>query len=293
MRPHFRIILACFAASLAAPGFAGDYLPGWQTDPGTTLTLFRFTGASLLPEPELENNPFGGCTAAVETGPFASGWQDPEDPFALSGLDGDGAWDLGAGGLVSLWLDFAPPLTEPGSYYRVDVFVRAVSYLGISSLPGLVLPAHPDAVLSLDSGMLAADPIFPGASWNYQIWTTTLEAVTSPHLAIELRAPSNGSVVDSFRVQTRYTLMPGPYGPAGAKITALRPAAEPGFFDLEFVAVPGLTLFVEESADMSRWSRVGQVEAVEGVNRVTVAATPGSGRGFWRLAFDPSIGPVP
>jgi hypothetical protein len=293
MRARFPMILACLAASLAGPGYPGDHLPEWQADPGTTLTLFRFSGASLLPEPELEENPFGGCAAAVELGPFASGWQDPADPFALAGLDDDGAWDLGAGGLVSLWLDLAPPLSEPGSYYRVDLFVRAVSYLGISALPGLVLSGHPDAGLTLATGLLAADPLFPGASWNYQIWTTTLGTVSAPHLAIELRAPANGSVVDSLRVQTRHTLVAGPYGSSGAKITALRPTTAPGVFELEFLAVPGLAFVVEESADLSGWSPAGRVESSGETNRITVAAPPGARRTFWRLALDPGTTPDP
>ena len=195
---------------------AATPLPGWYGQPGTTRQGFgEFNSASQTPAADVLENPFGTAAAQITLGSFADGWQDPGDPIDLSGVNADGAWDLGVSGRFSVSAPVVPAAPAPGQFYRVDFQVYAVGYSGITALPNFSITGVTPAGLNMTTAVVAADPMFPGASWNSRTWTGYFDTVSPGAFTFNIAAPaSNTSVVDTVEVFTRLTLVPEPGTPA-------------------------------------------------------------------------------
>ena len=119
------------AAIIAVGGMnvvsAANPLPAWYGEPGSTRTDYIFDNASLTPAPSLTENPFGSPAATVTLGQFAAGWQRP-NTYDLSGVDNDGAWDLGKAGSISVTVPFAQTVPLAGMNFSVDFQVYSVDY---------------------------------------------------------------------------------------------------------------------------------------------------------------------
>jgi hypothetical protein len=151
--------------------------------------------------------------ATITLGAFSDGWQNPANPIQLSGVLSDGAWDFGSAGKISIQVPVIPAPISPGDVYRVEFLIYAVGYRNPTILPGLDIPGFIPSGLTLAEGTVAVDPIFPGSSWDFRTWTGELNNVASGAITFNLTSPAgNSSVVDTYEVFTRYTLIPEPTG---------------------------------------------------------------------------------
>lgn len=212
MTPSFSHLLSSVVLVCSASGlFAATPLPVWNGQPGSTRQGYEFTSGDTTPDASPLINSFGSVSAVVTTGSFSDGWQDPGEPIDLSGANVDGAWDLGVAGTISASVPVIPSSPAPGFYYRVDFHVNVVAYRGITSLPSFTNSGFTAMGLTMTTGTVAVDPLFPGASWDYRSWTGYFDTVSPAAVQFGVAAPANNSsVVDSFEVFTRYTLIPEP-----------------------------------------------------------------------------------
>jgi hypothetical protein len=202
-------------AALLCGGFfevrAATPLPAWYGESDTTRQGYLFTTSSMSPTADILENPYQPPQATVTLGGFADGWQDPANPLELSGVLADGAWDLGMGGTITVSCQVAANPPEAGMFYRVDFEVYAVAYDGITALPVLGTAGLLPKGLVLTQTTVAADPMFPGATWEGLQWTGYFEDLTIDTLAFTLEAPAdNTSVVDTLEVFTKVTIVPEP-----------------------------------------------------------------------------------
>lgn len=190
---------------------AATPLPLWYGQPGTTRQGYLYTGGSLTPAANPLENAYGTVSSQITLGSFSDGWQDPNDPIDLTGVDADGAWDLGRSGKIAIAAPAAPSDAAPGFYYRVDFQVYAVGYRGISALPSFSMDSIVPQNLSMSSATVANDPLFPGASWDSRTWTGEFYTTSAAPVVFNITAPANNtSVVDTVEVFTRFTLIPEP-----------------------------------------------------------------------------------
>ena len=206
-----------FLLVISSAAHAATPLPVWYGEPNTTRSGYQFSTSSTTPSPEVSVNPYGLPTATVAVGSFSTGWQNPATPFTLPGVEADGAWDLGVSGTMTLMVPFAPAAPGPGQSYRVDFLVYMVGYDGPTSLPTLTTPGLAVTDLTSSDALVLADP--PGA-WRSRTWMGTAENVTGNFATFQLNAPSNGSVVDTYEIHTRFTLVPEPSVAAGMLVVS-------------------------------------------------------------------------
>ncbi len=209
--------LTTLAAVLATGGFddlwADTSLPEWYGQPRSSHAGYLFSTAGTSPAANINENPFGSPVAVITLGDLADGWQQPADPIALSGVAYDGAWDLGNQGYISVTVPFAPSAPLAGMYYDVKYQVYAVAYHGITPLPVLDTPGMAVAGLTTQSGTVALDPWFPGATWDFQQWNGSIEHLAATTLTFDLKVPppvaplyrGTTSVVDTYEIFTQYT----------------------------------------------------------------------------------------
>lgn len=219
---HLLPAAAWFVAGGLHDAMAATPLPSWYGESNTTRQGYTFGNGSLTPAPDILENPYGSPVATVVLGTFSDGWQDPTAPYDLAGVNDDGAWDLGRAGTINVTCQIAPFAAAPGTTYRVDFEVYTVAYFGITALPSFDTLGLTANDLTLTQNTVATDPQFPGASWQGLKWTGYYESQTSSTISFMIKAPANNtSVVDTFEVFTRVTVIPEP----SALLLAIAPAA--------------------------------------------------------------------
>lgn len=208
---HLRSLVALLSVCGFSAATAATPLPLWYGDDGTTRQGYLFTSGVVNPTPEILESPYGMPTATVAVGGFSDGWQDPASEFDLTGVLEDGAWDLGIAGTITVMLEAAQDPPPPGTFYRIDFQVYAVSYLGITALPTLDTLGLTAGDLTITQSFVAVDPLFPGASWQGLTWTGFYDNMDTNLISFAVKAPfNNTSVVDTYEVFTRVTLVPEP-----------------------------------------------------------------------------------
>ena len=183
-------------------------VPSWAGEPGATHYTYNFSTSDSTPAPDIAQSAFGAPVLTVNTGIASSGWQNPAEEFTSPGVDGDGAWDLGNGGVISFSLPVAAAAASLGTTYRIDFVVYAVSFIVPNSLPTLsaVGLAPQDQVIS-NATVKDAPPL---SRWDSRTWTGYYQGVTSNSVTFNITAPTNGSTIDTFEVYTRLTVVPEP-----------------------------------------------------------------------------------
>jgi hypothetical protein len=213
MKRHLLIslvsVIAAGAASAATP------LPPWYPGPGTTRQGYKFTTNSATPTPEILANPYGAPSASVALGDSNTGWQNPTDPYDLSGVivadgAGDGAWDLGVAGGFSMVSKFAQAPPPQGSTFSVDFLIYSVAYFGITEMPLLDTLGLVVEDLNFTDSFVAEDPNSPLGVWQGRTWTGTFKGLTTDQISLLIKAPSNNiAVLDTVEVFTRMIFEPG------------------------------------------------------------------------------------
>jgi len=197
-------LFGCAIAALAAATGAHAQ-PQWAGAANTTEQNFRFTTPHLQAGAEALRNPYGNPQAAVVvTAPFGTGWQDPTAAFSTSGVNEDGAWDLGPEGTITVTLPFAPTLTDPGLSYRLEFHVRLVAYeipvaLPVVTAPGLGLEGVSSSVVTVKQETLGR--------YRAVTWTAAAAVAQGNAVSLLFTATSQGALIDEIEVHTRYTVV--------------------------------------------------------------------------------------
>lgn len=214
------------ALALEPVASAATPLPTWYGEPGSTRQGFRFSTSSLTPVPEVSENPFGTAVSQVVLGGFAAGYQSSTDEFATSGVDKDGAWDLGVAGSFSLACRIASSAPAPGETYRVDFLIYAVYYLDSPMIQPPVLDTLGLAAqdLAVVSETVGHDGFRP---YIGRTWTGYFSEVSTDGISVAARVPTVTSgikpttVLDTFEVFTRVTVVPEPAVPLLAAFASM------------------------------------------------------------------------
>lgn len=203
---------AWFVACGLHDAMAATSLPSWYGEANTTHQGYIFASGSSTPTPDISQNPYAIPNAVVVLGEFSDDWQDPAAQYDLSGVDHDGAWDLGKAGYISVSFQIAPQSAVPGTTYRVDFEVYSVAYSGITALPSFESQGLTANNLTFTQNWVAPDDQgFPGASWQGLRWTGNFTDQTSNTMNFLIKAPANNtSVVDTLEIFTRVTTVPEP-----------------------------------------------------------------------------------
>ena len=260
--------------------------PPWSDDVATTEAVFRFTTPDLLAEPEEERNAYGSAVAAVGLGAFAAGWQDPEDPIALSGVEGDGAWDLGQAGMITLEVPVGPA-PQLGDRHDVRLWVKVIGFSGLTSMPDLVQPEAPQGGYEEEQGVVAPDTL---GAWLFHSWEGLIEDVGAGPLTVVILAPNNGSLIDQLEVHTQLLVNGEPGTDRPPVITSFVAMPGGGEFQMTFEAGPQQALGLLSATDPAgAWTLDREVQTdADGGGVVMVDRVEGEARRFWRL-----VSPVP
>jgi hypothetical protein len=206
-------ILAALVGGGASLASAATPLPSWYGQPNSTRQGYTFNTSSLTPSVNLLENSYGTPIVTITLGGFNDGWQNPSNPIQLSGVASDGAWDLGTSGKISMQVPINSVPLAPGNFYLVDFQIYAVGYRNPTVLPGFDVTTYTPAGVTLSTGTVAVDTIFPGSSWDFRTWTGQLNGVSGNTVTFNLTSPANNTaVIDSYEVFTRFTLVPEPGG---------------------------------------------------------------------------------
>lgn len=203
MRAIPRPLWAMVLALCAGPAHAITLVPPWDGEPLTTYANYTFTTNSRTAAPEAYTNPHGVPALLVEDEQFfGTGWQDPDGEFQLTRVAGEGAWDLGQFGKMSITIPIAPPgdLTPK----ELVVFLNFIWYLGPVNTPTFTVASHTATSQFVESEFVQADG---AGSWRRTVWQATFEDYVPDSITLVLQAPWNGSVIDSVAL---YTLIPEP-----------------------------------------------------------------------------------
>ncbi len=193
-------LIACFS-SLCSISHAITLVPAWEGDPLTTDASYTFTTNSRTAPPEDYNNPHGPPALLVEDETFfGTGWQDPNGEYQLTRVPGEGAWDLGQAGRLSITI----PISVAGdlSAKELEVFVNLIWYQSPASAPSITIGGHIPTTSFFESELVQSDG---AGSWRRTVWSATYDGFTPDFLTLVFQAPSNGSVIDAI---TAYTLIP-------------------------------------------------------------------------------------
>lgn len=207
------MLMAAVVCLAVNPAKGATPIPSWFGEPGTYRVGYQFPTGSTSPSPEIISEPALMPTVSIALGGFSSGWQDSSDPLALSGVDEDGAWDLGTAGILSILSKIATSPPDPGAFYQVEFQVFVVAYRGITSLPLFSTPGNTPEGLGFSQFTVAPDPKFFGATWEGMVWTGLIDNITGNEVPFAITAPTNNlSVVDTVEIFTKVTLVPEPSG---------------------------------------------------------------------------------
>jgi hypothetical protein len=203
MRAIPRPLSAMMLALCAGPASAITLVPPWDGEPLTTYANYTFTTNSRTAPPEAYTNPHGVPALLVEDEQFfGTGWQDPNGEFQLTRVPGEGAWDLGQHGKMSITV----PIVATGDLTPKElvVFMNLIWYSGPVSTPTFTVENHVPISQSSQSEIVQ----FDGAGqWRRTVWEATFTGYLPDSITLVLQAPWNGSVIDSVAL---YTLIPEP-----------------------------------------------------------------------------------
>ncbi len=188
---------------LAAPvNLRGSGAPDWAGDENTTHQVFRFTTPATTTGPETAANPYGDPVAVITVSePVGVGWQDPNNPFALSGVSEDGAWDLGPGGSIALTIPYVPPELPATGVERLDIYARVVAYQNPMALPQVDVPGL--ELEEIEETIVLLQPDVIGRYMEIQ-WTARAADLVADSFTLLLQATSQGGLVDSVEIHTRF-----------------------------------------------------------------------------------------
>lgn len=194
---------------LSGKTMAITLVPSWDGEPLSTSASYTFTTNSRTAPPEDFVNPHGTPDLLVEDEQFfGTGWQDPDPDveFQLFRVPGEGSWDLGQFGTMSITI----PITTAGGTAAKDleVFVNLIWYLGPVNTPTFSITGATPNWQLFESELVRPDG---AGSWQRTVWQATFDGYTPDEVTLVLQAPWNGSVIDSVEV---YTLIPEPSGAA-------------------------------------------------------------------------------
>lgn len=260
--------------------FAAISLPIWVGDAQTTSCGYLFETDDDTPSPSWEVNPYGASQGFVDVAldGTGTGWQDPMEMFNLTMTPDSGAWDLGISGTVEIDLEVGPALTA-GQSYQVEFQVRSISYIGLSLFPNLSVEGlTPDSETSMTE-LILADPLFPGASWQEEVWEGVFTNVTDENLTFVISAPNNGtSIVEALEIYTRYTLIETQ--PTLSNSTIL----PDGSYQVTLTGAPGVTYTVQQSDDLATWVFKEEVTLVSTTALITDSSLQSTQSRFFRAA---------
>ena len=219
---HASLALCIFVSLAPSSTFAASTLPLWynQADVLHTRQGHLFGTNDLTPTPDINSNANGTAQTIVNLGQFADGWQEP-NTIQQSGVDvdpdpnnrtGDGAWDLGIAGSIETGINFAPSTPQPGMFYDVEFQIYAVAFSSLQRLPEFEAVGLSSQDLSYSQETVEG-PLVLNATWEGMMWTGTFKNVDSSSLTIRFNVPTDvnsTSIIDSYEVFTRYTLVPEP-----------------------------------------------------------------------------------
>lgn len=191
------LVLGLSAISLGGAG------PPWAGQAGSTQLRHHFSTPALRPTPEVVLNAFGNPGTLITVNePFGTGWQNPALPFRTSGVEEDGAWDIGPGGSVVIDLPVAPEANDPGLIYRVEVFLHLVAYQTPVALPEISFPGLSLEAVSSSQAVLKQETIgrYVGLTWRAE---ADLPAGVRT-LQLRLSGTAQGAVIDSVEMHTRH-----------------------------------------------------------------------------------------
>lgn len=189
---------------------AATPVPSWYGLNSTHQAYF-FNSGSFTPAANTLDNLYGTPVATVTLGSLADGWQNPAEEFDNPGLNGDGSWDLGISGSISLNMLAAPSAPAPGTFYRVYFEVHTVAYEGITPLPVFDTLGLTTYDLQQTVTTEGPDPLVSGAFWRRVKWTGYVDNITTNALAFALKPPATKTTqIDSFEVFTQYQVVPEP-----------------------------------------------------------------------------------
>jgi hypothetical protein len=198
------VAVAVLVVGMSEVATAATPFPAWDGEPNTTRQGYAFTSRSLTPAADILRNPYQTPVATVTLGALNDGWQDPQVPWANSGVLSDGAWDIGKAGTITVTCKVAA--TPPATVYRIDFLVYAVAYKGLTAMPSFECPGLPASALTLTQATVATDPKFPGATWEGLKWIGYFDNVTTNTVSFVIKSPSNNmSVIDTNEVFTKVT----------------------------------------------------------------------------------------
>ena len=191
-------------AAIVLPG------PTWAGDADTTFQSYTFTTSSTTAAPENVTNPYGTPEMLVTVVPFigvGTGYQDPSDPGKI--YFQDGAWDLGPDGSILFDIPVAPPVGS-GLGYIVDVFVNVIyeptSF--IYNVPDVLYTPASVASTTVNPSYTVDVDGFP---WGLLTSETTIGSTPTELIQVLVDATgSNGSLIDTVEIHTRYQVIPEP-----------------------------------------------------------------------------------
>lgn len=176
--------------------------PEWAGEEGTSRQVYRFTSENAEPLPETLNNPHGSPDASVlVTEPFGSGWQDPSDPFSLSGVEEDGAWDLGPQGNITVSVPFAEEAPANGGSHQLEFFVRFVAYETPVALPVVEMPGG--LVLEdeeMDTTIVKQEDL---GRYVATTWSAVTDVADANETTFVFAATDDGALIDLLDIHTR------------------------------------------------------------------------------------------
>lgn len=196
-------ILLILAVCLPGLSSAIVTVPSWEGEPNSTFASYTFTTGDRTAPPEASTNPYGAPSLLVEDEQiFGTGWQDPDEPFKLTRVAGEGAWDLGQEGRLSITI----PIASAGdtSTKPLEFFVNVVWYLGPVNTPIFTVDGHAPTTSAFESELVELDG---AGSWRRTVWQASFDDYEADTATLVLQAPSNGSVIDSVTI---YSLIPEP-----------------------------------------------------------------------------------
>lgn len=207
-----------FALLAILPSCGGGVLSA-----ATTRQGWSFDSASLspAPNPDILENDNGSPTADISLGTLASGWRDPANPNAISGVNSDGAWDLGSSGSITITVPIADAPASLDTHYSVAFQVLVVAYQDmLTPLPVLGTPGVTVSDLSEAQTTVATEP--PFSTWEEITWSGTIDEVTADTITFVIRNPDQfTSVVDSCEIFTSTVVVPEPSSPLLALLTGI------------------------------------------------------------------------
>jgi hypothetical protein len=182
--------------------------PSWAGEGNTASQVYQFTSNDPQPAPEILDNAYGQPSAGITvTAPFGTGWQDPALSYSISGVEADGAWDLGPDGSVVVTVPLAPASTDPGIFYRVEFYLYVVAYenpvaLPVVNVPGLVLEDVASSTSLVKTDILGR--------YTAITWSAVADVPEGNTASLAFTATSQGALIDSIAVYTRHTVVGEP-----------------------------------------------------------------------------------